>query len=243
MARIAPRFVVSHSFGTSCARCVVFLLFAFALFFQFAPPSPAHACSRTAQLPSLQAAIAPLAAFVGARVEDMVFITNATAAMNCMFDAVPLSAGDECVCLDIIYPAVRNALAQRCERAGAKILQVKCSFPLRAADDVVSAIVAAIDSRPHGRVKMLCIDHVVRVIDPDFNVITFESSVFTTSCFSFEALQAWSIGALLPIADIAAECRKRDVLVCVDGAHAVGQVLLSSINWPFVYISFVSYRK
>jgi isopenicillin-N epimerase len=122
-----------------------------------------------AQLPSLQAALAPLAAFVGARAEDMVFITNATAAMNCMFDAVPLAAGDECVCLDIIYPAVRNALAQRCERAGAKILQVKCPFPLRAADDVTSAIVTAIDSRPRGRVKMLCIDHVVRVADAAFN--------------------------------------------------------------------------
>ncbi len=129
-----------------------------------------------AQLPSLQAALAPLAAFVGARAEDMVFITNATAAMNCMFEAVPLAAGDECVCLDIIYPAVRNALAQRCERAGAKILQVKCPFPLRAADDVTSAIVAAIDSRPRGHVKMLCIDHVVRVATASVSIEQFENA-------------------------------------------------------------------
>jgi hypothetical protein len=57
-------------------------------------------------------------------VSSVFVYVSATLAMNVMFHSVPLSKDDTVLCFDIVYPAVRNALAQRCLDTGAHLLKV-----------------------------------------------------------------------------------------------------------------------
>ena len=74
-------------------------------------PAPWRSVSR------LREAIVPVAEFVGARPNDLVFVSNVTTGTNAVLGSVPLAPGDELVITDLAYGAVKLAAHVICERA------------------------------------------------------------------------------------------------------------------------------
>src|SRR4051794_789486 len=68
---------------------------------------------------ALRDAAAQLAAFVGARSEDLVFVDNATAGANAVLRNLDLQPGDELLTTTHVYGAVRKTLHYVAARTGA----------------------------------------------------------------------------------------------------------------------------
>ncbi len=97
-----------------------------------------------------------LAKFVGARAKDMVFVTNATTAVNAVTRSLKLRRGDELLTTSLDYNACRNVLLEAVRRAGAKLIVARVPFPLRVADEVVESVLNAVTPRT----RLALIDHV-----------------------------------------------------------------------------------
>lgn len=159
-------------------------------------PMPWRAVSR------IREASDQVAAFLGARGDDLVFVPNVTTGMNAVLGSVPLRPGDEMVITDLAYGAVTRAAQFVCNRGGATLRTAHIEYPVRGAGDIIEPVVAAISDRT----KLVVIDHV-----------TAQTAL------------------VLPVADVAAECRTRGVPVLVDGAHAPGSRLVDipslGVDW------------
>jgi len=97
-----------------------------------------------------------LAKFVGARAKDLVFVPNATTAVNAVVRSLELRPGDELLTTAHDYNACRNVLVEAARRAGAKMVVADVPFPVRTSEDIVDAIMAAVTRRT----KLAMIDHV-----------------------------------------------------------------------------------
>lgn len=106
--------------------------------------------------PLLDAARTEVAAFVGARPDDLVFVRNATSGVNAVLSSLRFAPGDEILTTDHVYGACRNALRHRCERTGARMVVVPVPFPLTSPDEVVAAVLAAVTPRT----RLALLDHV-----------------------------------------------------------------------------------
>jgi isopenicillin-N epimerase len=106
--------------------------------------------------PALAAAAARLAAFVGARSEDLVFVENATAGCNTVLRSLRFAPGDEILVTDHGYPAVRKAAEYVAARAGARVVEAAVPFPLGDAAQVV----AAVSPRLGPRTRLAIFDHI-----------------------------------------------------------------------------------
>ena len=104
----------------------------------------------------IDAAREELARFLGADVEDLAFVTNATTAVNSVLRSLDLQPGDELVATDHGYNACNNVLAECARRSGAKVVTAEIPFPIAGPDDVVSAVLAAVTPRT----RLVLIDHV-----------------------------------------------------------------------------------
>ena len=104
----------------------------------------------------LREAIAPIAAFVGSRPDDLVFVANVTTGTNAVFDSLPLRPGDEVLVTDFAYGAVTIAAGFYCERAGATLRTAHIEYPVRDTGDVIEPIVKALT--PH--TKLVVVEHV-----------------------------------------------------------------------------------
>jgi isopenicillin-N epimerase len=104
----------------------------------------------------LDAARRELAAFVGCDADDLAFVPNATAGVNTVLRSLRLQPGDDVLVTDHEYNACRNALDLVAERSGARVVTAALPFPLRDADQVVDAVLAAVTERT----RLLLIDHV-----------------------------------------------------------------------------------
>lgn len=104
----------------------------------------------------LDAARSELAAFVGADARDLVFVPNATTAVNAVLRSFPFERGDEILVTDHGYNACSNAARFVAERAGARVAVARVPFPLASPDEVVGAVLGA--SGPRTRLALL--DHV-----------------------------------------------------------------------------------
>jgi isopenicillin-N epimerase len=113
-------------------------------------PMPWRSISR------LREASDQVAAFVGARPDDLVFVPNVTAGSNAVLGSFPLGPGDEVVITDLAYGAVALAAGFYCARGGATLRTVPIEYPVRAAGDVVDQIVTALNPRT----KLVILDHV-----------------------------------------------------------------------------------
>src|SRR5687767_14844036 len=112
-------------------------------------PAPWRSVSR------LREAIAPVAQFVGARPDDLVFVSNVTTGMNAVLGSVALAPGDEVVITDLAYGAVTLAAHAACERAGATLRTAHVEYPFREAQ-IIDAIVSTLT--PH--TKLAVVDHI-----------------------------------------------------------------------------------
>jgi len=73
-------------------------------------PAPWRPVSR------LREASDQVAAFVGSRPEDLVFVPNVTTGMNAVLASIPLREGDDVVITDLAYGAIALTAAAVCER-------------------------------------------------------------------------------------------------------------------------------
>jgi isopenicillin-N epimerase len=106
--------------------------------------------------PLLDEARAELAAFVGAPAADLVFLHNATTAVNAVLSSLRFEPGDELLVTDHGYPACSNAARRWAERAGARVVTAAVPFPLSRSSEIVEAVLAA--ATPRTRLALL--DHV-----------------------------------------------------------------------------------
>jgi isopenicillin-N epimerase len=134
-----------------------------------------------------------VAAFVGARGDDLVFTDNTTTAANAVLRSLALRPDDEIVLFDHAYGAIRKSAEYVARNVGATVRSIALPFPELSEEQVVQAVERGIGPRT----RLAIFDH-----------ITAPSAL------------------LLPIAAIAAVCRKHAVSLFVDGAHAPGAVPL-----------------
>lgn len=106
--------------------------------------------------PLLDAARAALAEFVGAEVQDVVFVPNATHGVNAVLRSLAFNAGDELLVTDHEYNACRNALDFVAERSGARVVVAKVPFPVKTAEEISGAILGCVTSRT----RLVLVDHV-----------------------------------------------------------------------------------
>lgn len=104
----------------------------------------------------LRTAIEPLATFVGARPEDMVFVENATSGVNAVVGSLQFERDDEIVTTSHVYGAVAHTLAHHAARWGARVVHARVPFPIAGPDDVVEPVREALSPRT----RLLVVDHV-----------------------------------------------------------------------------------
>lgn len=97
-----------------------------------------------------------LGAFVDSATDDLVFVPNATHAVNAVLQSLVLSPGDEVVVTDHGYAACTNAARYAAERSGARVVTAEVPFPLRSPGAVLDAITRVMNSRT----RLVLVDHV-----------------------------------------------------------------------------------
>ena len=88
-----------------------------------------------------------VAEFLGGEPGDWVFVENATAATNAVVASLDLAAGDEVLTTDQVYGAVRKAIAYRCKRIGAHLVEAAIPMPVSAPEDIFAAVAGAASRR------------------------------------------------------------------------------------------------
>jgi isopenicillin-N epimerase len=109
------------------------------------------------RLPELLAeARAALAAYVGAEPDDLVFVPNATSAVNAFARSLDLRPGDEVLATDLEYGACDLTWRYVCGRAVATYVQAPIPLPLERPSEVVDAVF----DRLSERTRALFVSHV-----------------------------------------------------------------------------------
>lgn len=106
--------------------------------------------------PRIRDAARTVAAFVGARPEDLAFVPNVTTGLNAVLQSVPLAAGDEILMTDLAYGAITIAARFAAQPRGAVVRVLEMPFPLTAPEQAVEAIRGALTDRT----ALVVIDHV-----------------------------------------------------------------------------------
>lgn len=95
----------------------------------------------------LQEAREALAAAVGADPDDLVYVPNATTALNIAAHSLPLGPGDEVLSTDHEYGAMRRLWQIVCAGRGARYVEGPVDVPVRSAEDLVDQIWAHVTPR------------------------------------------------------------------------------------------------
>ncbi|HIG30941.1 MAG TPA: aminotransferase class V-fold PLP-dependent enzyme, partial [Verrucomicrobiales bacterium] len=97
-----------------------------------------------------------LSRFVGCRIEDLVFVQNATTGINTVLRSLKFKSGDELLVCDHEYNACRNALEMVAGLTGSKVVVVEIPFPLSSDDEIISRILDKVNSRT----RLVMLDHI-----------------------------------------------------------------------------------
>lgn len=106
--------------------------------------------------PRLRVAADAVAAFVGARGEDLVFVDNTTSGINAVFHSFPLAQGDDLLVSELSYGGVVNAARFVTRQRGASLTTVQMPSVLRA-DAIADAILAAVTPRT----RLALLEHII----------------------------------------------------------------------------------
>jgi isopenicillin-N epimerase len=106
--------------------------------------------------PRMRVAAEAMAAFLGTRGDDLVFVDNATTGVNAVLRSFPLRAGDEILLLDHTYGAVKNVAAFVARERGAVVRVVELPYPIHDPGTVTESIVAALGPRT----RLAVVDHI-----------------------------------------------------------------------------------
>lgn len=104
----------------------------------------------------LAAARAVLAGFVGAGNGGLAFVGNATEGINAILRSLTWEAGDEVVCLDHQYNAVRQTVNFLADRHRVRLVEAPLAVPVPGPEAVLDAIAGALGPRT----RLVIVDHV-----------------------------------------------------------------------------------
>jgi isopenicillin-N epimerase len=105
--------------------------------------------------PRLRAAADDVAAFLGARGADLVFVDNITTGVNSILRSFPLREGDEILVSDLVYGGVLRAAWFAARERGATVRTVEMPHPFRA-EQLVEAYASAVGPRT----RLAIVEHV-----------------------------------------------------------------------------------
>jgi len=97
-----------------------------------------------------------LAARVGARGDDLVYVSNATTGLNIVARSLSLAPGDEVLSTDHEYGALDRAWDLICRRRGARYLRRPLDLPFASHEDAVEALWAGVGERT----RVLFVSHI-----------------------------------------------------------------------------------
>jgi len=106
--------------------------------------------------PLLDASRRTLAELLGADFRNLVFVRNATSAVNAVLRSLRFSPGDELLLTDHAYNACRNVVHFVAGRTGAQVVTAPVPFPVESEDQVVEAIIARVGERT----RLAMLDHI-----------------------------------------------------------------------------------
>jgi isopenicillin-N epimerase len=101
---------------------------------------------------ALRNAAGELARFLRASADDLVFVENATSAVNAVLRSLDFRPGDEILINSQSYGAVRQAVRYICARSGAKPAEPQVAVPVGAPPQLLSAMTE--------RTRLLIVDHI-----------------------------------------------------------------------------------
>jgi isopenicillin-N epimerase len=104
----------------------------------------------------LDAARNAVARLINSDPRDVVFVTNATSAVNAVLRSHEFAVGDELLTTDHLYNACGNVLTEVARRAGGRVVVAPVPFPIDRAEQVIEAVLASVTSRT----RLALLDHV-----------------------------------------------------------------------------------
>ncbi len=104
----------------------------------------------------LRAATVPVATTIGASADDVVFVDNATTALNAVLRSLDFELGDEILITSLTYPAIRKAAQYTALRSGARLIEVEIPLPLTDEAAVLKAVAQGLTHRT----KLAIFDHI-----------------------------------------------------------------------------------
>jgi len=104
----------------------------------------------------LREATRPVAAFLGASPDDLVFVPNVTTATNAVLRSVPFGAGDQILVSDLAYGALTLTARAVAEEQGATLRVVEMPFPPRDPQQIADAFTSALTQKT----RLAIVDHV-----------------------------------------------------------------------------------
>jgi len=113
---------------------------------------------RTTVRPLYDSAIADVANFVGADPKNLVFVQNATAAVNTVLKNLVLGPEDIILSNSHSYNACNNAIESAIKRCNADTLSLDLRFPIRSEEEIVEQVVE-ICKRNTG-IRLAMVDHI-----------------------------------------------------------------------------------
>ena len=109
-----------------------------------------------ADRPRMRVAADAVAAFVGARGDDLAFVDNATTGVNAVLRSLRLAAGDEILVTDLGYGGVTNAARFVAREHGAVLRTAEMPDPSQGPPAFVEAICDALGERT----RLVMVDHI-----------------------------------------------------------------------------------
>jgi len=97
-----------------------------------------------------------LGGFVGARPEDLVFVPNATYAVNAVARSIKLSPGDEILATDHEYGACDRTWQFACQESGARYVRQPISLPAESAEAIVDQLWQGVTPRT----RLIALSHI-----------------------------------------------------------------------------------
>lgn len=104
----------------------------------------------------LRGAAAELARFIHAEPADVVFVENATAAINAVLRSLQFKRGDEILVTSQSYGAVRQAVRYICERSGSRAVEPHVAVPIASAQPLLEAFESTLGERT----RLVIVDHI-----------------------------------------------------------------------------------
>jgi len=151
---------------------------------------------------------------MGAKPNEITFIPNVEFGTNAIFksmiDSGRIKKGDKVFTFQLTYGAVKQSLQLYCDSIGAKLIQMDFRFPLQNEDDIIDQVKDFLERENTSRnMRFAVLEHITS-----------------------------STAIIFPIQKLISLFHDQDMLVCVDGAHSLGQIEMHLNEWnPDFYVT------